>query len=268
MDQKFLETALKAVQRAPTLVEVAGASPLAAIPEGFKIISLAEHLLNPETLDQRVTVLTADAFLAYWNRFKSDNSVVFADERAATYTAILDYHTPKGDPGRCDHRAVYAAPKSKEWDIWAALDRKRSGQAEFAQFIEENYVDVFEPSHAQMIEVAMNIQVKKGLNFNQSTRLSDGQVQLTYNEEITGSAETKAGSIKVPDSFILHIPVFLGGPIYPIKAFLRYRIEGGRLAIGYDLHRPNKAIEAATSAITEVIVKGLAGAPLFLGAPA
>lgn len=268
MDQKTIETVLKAVQRVPERISVPGASPLVLVPDGFRVESLKAHLLQPETLQQRVTVLTAEAFLGYWNRFKRPESVVFADERSATYTAILDYHQPDGaTPGRCTHKSVYAAPKAPEWDTWAALDGKRIGQAEFAEFIEENYVDVHEPSHAEMIQVSMSLQVKKGLAFSQSTRLSDGQVQLTYNEEIIGTVQTTAGSIKVPDSFTLHLPVFLGGPRYSLKAHLRYRIAQGQLQIGFDLHRPHKVIEAATTEITKTITAGLAEAPVFLGAP-
>jgi uncharacterized protein YfdQ (DUF2303 family) len=268
MDKQAIEAILHAVRRPPERLNVEGASPLAVIPDGYKIQNLREFLIDPDVLKQRVDVLTADAFLAYWGKFKLPESVVFADERTATYTALFDYHESNGEPGRCLHRVVYAAPKAPEWLTWTALDRKRIGQAEFAEFIEENYVDVLEPSHAEMIQISMNLQVKKGLAFGQSTRLSDGQVQLTYNEEISGTVQTQAGSIKVPESFTLQLPVFLGGPRYPLKALLRYRISGGQLQIGFDLHRPQKVVESATTAVTEAIRKGLDAAPLFLGAPA
>lgn len=266
MDQQVIEAVVKAVQKSPETHFITGASPLMVVPEGFSIHSLKGHLLDPERLDQRVTVLTAEAFLGYWNRFSTDDSVVFADERSATYTAFLDYHTAVGKAGRCAHRAVYAAPKSKEWEIWAGANGKRVPQEQFAEFIEENYIDVSHPKHAEMIEVSRNLQVKKGISFSQTTRLSDGQTQLTYNEEIKGSVETRAGSMKVPDSFTLQIPVYLGGPKYQLEAHLRYRIEGGRLVIGYDLHRPHKVIETATTAVTASIVKGLEKSPVFLGA--
>lgn len=264
---EVLNRVIEAVQREPKLLDVAGTSPLAVVPQGYKIESLKGHLLAPETLSQSVTVLTAAAFMAYWERFNGEESVVFADERKAQYLAIFDYHHPDGTPARCSHRATYSAPKSREWEIWLGKNGSRMDQASFAEFIEENYVDVHHPSHAEMIEVSMNLQVKKGISFSQSTRLADGQVQLTYQEEIQGSTQTSAGSTKVPDHFILHLPVFLGGPVYEVKALLRYRIEGGKLAIGYDLHRPNKVIEAATTKITEEIVKGLGESPVFLGAP-
>lgn len=267
MDSEVIHAVVKAVQRPPERLIVAGASPLAVVPEGYSIVSLKPHLLEPETLDAKVTVLTGEAFLAYWKRFVLPESVVFADERSATYIAIFDYHEADGTGARCSHRATYAAPKAPEWTTWMGQNGKRMPQQEFAEFIEENYLDVHEPSHAEMIQVSMNLQVKKGISFKQSTRLSDGQVQLTYNEEVVGSVETAAGSINVPDSFTLHLPVFLGGPKFAVKALLRYRIEGGRMVIGFDLHRPHKVVESATTEITKAITAGLAGVPVFLGAP-
>lgn len=267
MDAEVISRIVQAVQHEPRVLTVLGASPLAVVPEGYKIESLKCHLLEPEVLSQRVTVLTAAAFLAYWERFRTEESVVFADERTAEYRALLDYHHPDGTPARLGHQALYKAPKSKEWETWAGMSGKKMDQQSFAEFIEENYVDVHDPSHADMIQISMNLQVKKGIAFSQSTRLSDGQVQLTYQEEITGRTETKAGSTTVPEHFTLHLPVFFGGAVFPVKAHLRYRVEGGKLVIGYDLHRPHKVVEAATTQITEQIVKGLTTSPVFLGAP-
>lgn len=267
MDSEAIEAIVDAVNKRPEVIVRDGHSEFAFVPEGFSVISLRDHLQSPERIRQRVTLLTADDFVSYWKRFKSDSSVIFGDERSATYSAIVDFHAPDGTPKWCGHLAVYACPKSKEWEIWLASNGKRMPQAAFAEFIEDNYPDIVKPSHAEMIQVSTNLSAKKSVTFSQATRLDNGQSQLMYQEEVKGSVEsTKGGTMKVPDGFTLKLPVFIGGPAYQLEARLRYRIDDGKLLIWYDLHRPHKVVEAATQAVTQSIRKGIGDDPMYLGA--
>lgn len=268
MDSDAVEAIVEAVTKRPEVVSHEGMGAFAFVPEGFQIQSLKSYLSEPERVCQHVTLLTADDFIGYWKRFKSDSSVVFGDERSATYKAIVDYHGADGSPMWCSHIATYACPKSKEWEVWTGSNGKRMTQAAFAEFIEDNYPDVVKPSHAEMIQVSTSLSAKKSVQFSQATRLDNGQSQLVYQEEIKGSVESKAGTMKVPDEFTLRLPVFLGGATYDLNARLRYRIDDGKLQIWYDLHRPHKVVEAATQAVTQTIRKGIGDEPMFLGAAA
>jgi uncharacterized protein YfdQ (DUF2303 family) len=266
MDSAAIEALVAAINKPPEVISPEGMSTLAFVPEGYALTSLKQHLLSPERVCQHVTLLTADDFLAYWKRFKSDSSVVFGDERNATYRAIVDFHAADGTPKWCSHMATYACPKSREWEVWNASNGKRMPQAAFAEFIEDNYPDIIKPSHAEMIQVSTNLSAKKSVQFSQATRLDNGQSQLVYQEEVKGSVETKGGTMKVPDGFTLKLAVFLGGPLYQLDARLRYRINDGKLEIWYDLHRPHKVVEAATQAVTQSIRKGIGEDPMYLGA--
>lgn len=266
MDQHAIAAIVNAIKPRPELEDLPGLQKFAIIPQGMSIQSLEDYELEPHRVEQKVTLLTADDFVRYWLRFKHDASVIFGDERSATYTAIIDYHGTDATPHWCSHTAIYACPNSPEWTIWSGSDGKKMSQAEFAEFIENNYPDITKPAHADMLQVSTNLQAKKSVDFSQSTRLDNGQSQLTYQEKVTGSVETKAGSMKVPDEFELVLPVFLGGPPYKVTARLRYRIGEGRLAIWYDLHRPQKVVQAATQKVTEAIRKGIGSDPMFLGA--
>jgi len=268
MDSEAVEALVSAIKKPVEILSPKGLATLAAVPEGYTLTSLKQYLLAPERVCQHVTLLTSDDFLAYWKRFKSESSVVFGDERNATYRAIVDFHAADGTPKWCSHMATYACPKSKEWEVWNASNGKRMPQAAFAEFIEDNYPDIIKPSHAEMIQVSTNLSAKKSVQFSQATRLDNGQSQLVYQEEVKGSVETKGGTMKVPDGFTLKLPVFLGGPVYQLEARLRYRIEDGKLQIWYDLHRPHKVVEAATQAVTATIRKGIGEDPMFLGAAA
>ena len=266
MDSSTIEAVVEALKQKPEIIAAEHLGPLAFLPAGVQVRSLSEHLLQPERVRQRVTLLTADDFIGYWQRFKSESSVIFGDERTATYTSIIDFHTADGTAKWCGHVAVYMCPRSKEWEIWAGANGKRMSQAQFAEFIEDNYPDIVKPSHAEMIQVSTSLQAKKSVQFSQATRLDNGQSQLMYQEEVKGTVESKGGSMKIPDGFSLRLPVFLGGPLYPLDARLRYRIDDGKLQIWYDLHRPHKVVEAATQAVTLAIRKGIGTDPMFLGA--
>lgn len=266
MDSEAIEAIVAAINKPPQIVAREDMSAFALVPDGYTLTSLKQQLLAPERVCQHVTLLTSDDFLAYWKRFKSNSSVVFGDERNATYRAIVDFHAADGTPKWCSHVATYACPKSKEWEVWNASNGKRMPQAAFAEFIEDNYPDIVKPSHAEMIQVSTNLSAKKSVQFSQATRLDNGQSQLVYQEEVKGSVETKGGTMKVPDGFTLKLPVFLGGTAYQLEARLRYRIDDGKLQIWYDLHRPHKVVEAATQAVTQTIRKGIGEDPMFLGA--
>lgn len=269
MDSDAVKAIIEAVNRQPHVVSPTGMGAFAFLPSGYTVQPLKQYLSHPERVAVHVTLLTAEDFIAYWGRFKSESSVVFGDERNATYRAIVDFHAANGTPKWCDHVATYACPKSKEWEVWTAANGKRMAQAAFAEFIEDNYPDVVKPSHAEMIQVSTNLSAKKSVQFSQATRLDNGQSQLVYQEDVRGSVEsTKGGTMKVPDSFSLKLPVFLGGPSYQLEARLRYRIDDGKLQIWYDLHRPHKVVEVATQAVTQSIRKGIGEDPMFLGATA
>lgn len=268
MDQHAINAIVNAIKPGPSVKEVAGLQKFALIPQGMSVQSLEQFELKPHHVEQKVTLLTATDFVAYWLRFKHDASVIFGDERNATYTAIIDYHAADATPHWCSHVATYACPHSPEWTIWSGNDGKKMTQAEFAQFIEDNYPDITKPAHADMLQVSSNLHAKKSVEFAQSTRLDNGQVQLTYQEKVNGTVEARGGSMKVPDEFELALPVFLGGPAYKVTARLRYRIGQGALTMWYDLHRPQKVVQAATQKVTEAIRKGIGTDPMFLGAAA
>jgi hypothetical protein len=46
-----------------------------------------------------------------------------------------------------------------------------------------------------------------------------------------------SGKIEIPEQFTIAIPVYVGTARVPLTARLRYRINGGKLVIWYDLLR-------------------------------
>lgn len=251
-----------AVRAASPVVLEEGAVPYALIPEGHEIADLERLLPAPRTTRRTVILDDVVSFIRYISMFKTDATQVFADQSnpiAPGFVAVIDFDT-REQPARGDHKAQYRCPLSKEWLAWTAANKAAKKQADFLQFIEDNLPDIVQnevdgkkagPTAADMLEVSRSIQARKNLEFKSATRLQDGTVQFTYNEDINGTA--RGGQMAIPEEFYIGIPVFDGGDRYLIKARLRYRITDGHLAMWYDLWRHDRALDEAFQALIDKI---------------
>ncbi|WLG26038.1 YfdQ family protein [Pseudomonas lurida] len=268
--QQALQHLVTLAQSLGKPIEVPGIpAPLALVPNGVSIESL-EHLLPaPSRIKQKITVLDAESFISYVNRFSTQATAVFCNgPEGRTFTAVIDYHDP-ATPAWRDHVATYRCPTTIEWGNWKEKDRKRMDQATFAEFIEDNVKDITHhpehentPSAADMLEIGRTLEAKKNITFRQGTRLDNGQVQLTYNEEIDGRAG-EAGQLRIPEEFYIALKPFLGGDTFCVPARFRYRIQEGRLVMWYELVRADKVLEEAYNAVRAKIEGDITDVPLY-----
>jgi uncharacterized protein YfdQ (DUF2303 family) len=240
------------------------------LPNDWSVHDISKHLPPPDRIRQNVTALTLQAFIDYVTTFVTEHSVVFADESQAQYEAVLDYH-PATDVeaytrrGTSEHVAKYACPKSDQWVLWTASNGKQFSQVDFARFLEDNLVDVAKPPAADLLQIVLQLQVKKAVEFTSDLRLDNGQTQLSYEEKIRGTSETKRGNMQIPDGFTINISVFVDGPRYPVNARLRYRLEEAKLRMWYELERSNDVFRAAVKAVSDGIRKELPDVAFFAG---
>lgn len=261
MDMEAIIRAGQQIGDPKTLGE--GSVPFAVVPNDC-IVKGLEHLLPlPRRAKAAVAAHTAATFDAYFNRFKTPASVIFADRDAFALVGVLDYHAPDQAAFR-EHHVTYTAPKSKEWTTWRGASGKKMPQADFAQFIEDNVIDIHSPPGADVLEVARGLQAKKSVDFVSAIRLSDGSQQFSYSETIDGS--TAKGSLKVPEEFTLGIPVFFGGDAYDVRARLRYRIAESKLHLWFDLYRPEYIEQDAFNRVVEAS-QVATETPIWMGKP-
>ncbi len=250
-DQTLLRLAERAQYASFPTVEDDRVAGIPYVIVDGKVVDL-EHLLpRPARIRERVALHTCKSFVAYLAEHGGDmNSVVFFDESAGLFVAILDYHD--GDPKWCQHRAEYRLPRTQEWGTWIGQNRKAMSQADFAEFIESNMPDIVEPEGATLLEMVKKLQAKKTVQFESGVRLDNGQVEFIYVEDIRGTV-TK-GKVDIPAEFKIGIPPFRGEAPFGITARLRYRIgDDKRLVLWYDLVRPHKVIETVSAEIAERI---------------
>lgn len=216
--------------------------PFVVIPEGAEVHFLEpDHQISePHRKTGTVKLRDAKSFMSYVMQEKSADTRIFATLDPAKFQAVFNDHGEY--PNFKDYRAEFVCNTSREWKTWSEKDRKSMSQLSFAELLEDNLPDIILPSGADMLEVALNFEATKTANFRSVQKLRDGSVNFAWVDETAGK---DGGTVKVPESFTLRLPVFENGTPYEITARLKYRVSDGKLAIWYELVRPHKVIEAA-----------------------
>lgn len=249
-------------------------------PRGGKFVVVGEGqsvaVLEPlvpilHHVKQRVALTDAASFAAYLNTFKSAHTRIFADVRKPLILGVIDYHQPApggkdvtNKPDYCEHAAAFEPRWSEQWARWRKIDGQAMSQATFAEFLEENYMDVMEPAPADMLDVVTTLEAKKNVSFVSGIRLQTGANQLTYSEEI----ETKGkGTLSIPPEFKIGLPVFYNGTVYQVRVLLRYRITEGKLTFTAKLNRRDFVEQTAFNEVVKEI-GSKTGIEPFMGASA
>ncbi|MCO1574998.1 YfdQ family protein [Crossiella sp. SN42] len=233
--------------------------------ERVVVTDLENHLTEPVAPRGQALLREHKHFAAYVNRLaKPASTTLWAERTAATVTAILDDHVSHVTAGWREHRVVLDLVHDLDWKTWQKYDGKLLSQHELADLLESLAHTVVSPDAATMIEVATSFRAKRNVSFDSAVRLDSGDTQLTYAEETTATAGRK-GNIEVPSQFLLRLPVFEGSEPADLLARLRYRIDGGRLYIGYALHRPDVVVTAAFERVLAEIHKDCPDLPMLMG---
>jgi uncharacterized protein YfdQ (DUF2303 family) len=228
------------------------------VPDEFTHHDVTEpnkvDFIRPEFIKQSVNIQTADSLVEYVNRFKSEDTVLFADIATDTIVAQIDYHEPHGEfAGYVSHRASLTLSRSIEWQEWTRISGRLMEQLEFARFIEENAADIRAPAGADLLESIRDLQAHRKVNFMKAVRTSSENETFEYSEETT--AKTKQGGIEIPTKFQLGIPVYFGEGDNELFAFLRWKLGDGSLTLGIQLHRPEHVRQAVFQGIVTQIAQ-------------
>jgi uncharacterized protein YfdQ (DUF2303 family) len=260
---------------APTEVQNAAGISVPYIIVGGKVTPLPdlkfnEHAKNPERIKANVTVLDPESFINYYALFSDLHSRVFADEAHRSVLAILDYHeegtaASEESPRWGSHRITLALRHSEEWQTWINGNNKQMTQQQFAEFLEQNSVDITDPAGGTLREIAEDLETTVDVDFASAQRQAGGRVAFKYTET-TKTTVSGGQVITVPDNFSLGIPVFVGGPRVGMGAFLRYRIKEQKLVFFYTLMRPEEVVRAAFAGARQAIADGI-GSTIINGTP-
>lgn len=272
-------------------IEVGGVS-VAVLPPGKHLVSLKalrdEYATAPDRIAGIATLQDEASFVAHVNRFKDGSTALFCEPSFAkpSFSAVFDYHQVGGDftryPAFCAHRATWPVKLSKEWEAWSSQAGQWMSHAAFAEFLEQHAPDVYwgdERSEytklliqtlelklattAQLVALSRNLAVNVETTVRSAQTLSSGEIALTYNE---AHKDGEGQPIKVPNAFLIAIPVIYRGPTYQILARLRYRVTGGKILWSFELHRSDIVFDAAFDEL-QARIADATSRPVFRGSP-
>lgn len=264
---RALEAVIAAARTANPRIEGIPGTYHLLVPTGFTVKDVKDPDHLPDHVRTAIEFDDAESLIRYAKRFGDARTIILGDYDAGTITARIDFHhmTPGTDtwdyaqPDHDRHRATLRLRPSEEFKRWDEAEGKFMSQAAFAQFLEENAVDVSDPEPAILIEISRDLEGVQGVTFKSSTRLENGDRSFVY------ETETKTrGDLKVPREFSLDIPLWAGEPRRVIRCALRWRIEGGELKLGYEWRRVEYARQGRFTELAHEVAEAT-GFPVMFG---
>lgn len=259
-----------ALAKAEDRVLFIDAIPIAIVPEGYQVevleraLALSDERSEHPRRRRGVSTLTElDAFLAHALLFKTSDSVVFADNAALKLTAVYDYHA-HDRPAWCQHRGVYACPKSPAWVRWMARHEKALTQDQLGDILEEDLEDLVSqdgfPKPIELLEMARNLRLHTTGKFERKVDPTSGSFALVCKQE------TESTSTPIPRAFLLGIPVFDGGDHYRVEVRIKLKMVEGTPRFSLTMHRYTE-IERDAFGVVRQVVHDKTGLPVLAGAP-
>lgn len=222
------------------------------LPNGFtrqQITPVNEVLPKPAFIDQAVNIDQAQSLIDYVNRFKTADTVVFADLEEMEIAAIIDYHkASSAAPGLVEHAAVLKVTHSSEWDTWSKISGRMYEQKAFARMIDVNSDDITQPAAADLLEKVLDLEMA-------TTVMVARKLESSGSSRGSGSvAKTTTGTV-LPPFFVLSIPVFTGEPKVDIRAMTLDNQDGntGKISLGLELVRTRLIMETELARIARNI---------------
>jgi len=219
------------------LIEAKNGRQLMLHQPGLSIVDITSqhglHTCKPEYIKQRVSLQKVDSLVEYLNRYKNNETTVFADISSNRLVGVIDYHGTEAN--FLAHVAHTQLRVSEEWALWTKNSGQMMRQLDFARFVEENAADISHPAAGEILDAVRDLQSARKKSFTGSVRTSSDNENFSFASETDARG---AGGIELPTKFTLYIPVYFGEQPVQVKAFLRSNVEeSGALSLGLVLSR-------------------------------
>lgn len=241
-----------------------------------------KHREQPRRPRGTTTHHTLDSLVAHALRHRRPASAAYCDLLADEPRLVVVYNDdPAAEAGPAggwrDHRAVYAFPLSDAWKRWTDAADRWLDVPTFARLLEDGLADVRGvgpdadvprvqgvryASPAELLTLAEGLEVRVEQRVADRRTLDNGTAQLVFEEVHRGE---RGEPLRVPNGFLLGVPVFVGGPAYALPVRLRYRVANGAVTWLLTLHDADAARREAVSEAAQRF-ETQAGVALFFGA--
>lgn len=200
----------------------------------FKDVTLPHDMPvpKPKFITAAPQLQSTAALIDYVSRFKTENTVIFADKDDECIRAVIDYHAAESkDAGIGKHTAVLDLMLSDEFQTWLGIDGAWMPQKGFARFIELNAEDIATPKGADLLEMVLDLEKTKTVSVARKLRAAGS-------DDGSSGFQSDAGGTVLPAAFKLSMPLFYGeSNKVEITAYTKDRLDDAKIEIGFDLNR-------------------------------
>lgn len=228
---------------------------------------------GPDRREGTAILQALASLISHANRFKSDNSAVWADAKNRTLVAVLDYHKAGAESaaswGR--HRGVYPCPLSEAWEKWGGGKALKLDQDDFAALLDSRDRELVggklpsgagAPDPSFLISLASKLEVFANATAKRERDQNTGRLRISYVEE-----KGVSGDIIPPPSFLVNIPVFEDSAPQPLEVRLRVTVdEKGQATFTVQIHAAGDVLRAAFGELCNEVARQTA-LPIFIGNP-
>lgn len=246
-----------------------------AVHEGIALAT-ENRLKFADGPDRREGVANHQAlksFIDHANRFKAENSTVWANLQERRIVSVLDYHdtgaASKAKWGR--HRGVYPCPLSEAWQAWGGKEGLELSQDDFAELLDSRDRELAEgtfedgkksPPPSFLVSLANNLETFSSSKAKKERDAQTGRLMLSYAAE-SGVAP---GSVTPPPAFLITIPVFEDDDARILEVRLRVTVEDGEPTFHVRIHAAGDVLRKTFTEICGFVAQETT-LPIFLGTP-
>lgn len=241
------------------------------VPDGARLetVDLHEKLKRYANAPARAAgthqAATVQAFINITTRHKSElHTTIWVHPVTGVIVAVLNDHGDDQAAGWGDHRVELKLTATDEWKRWTALDGQFLDQQKFAEHIQDGLTEIHSPPAADLLEVVQTMQGSTNASWANGVNLTNGAVTMKYVENVDATAGS-GGNLTVPTDFKLVMAPFIGEDVVEIDAKLRWRLNGGKLSLGYKLDNPGRVVREVLERISTRLSEHFDN--VYLGSP-
>ena len=253
---ELLAAGRKSVTNAEKLIDIEG-QPHLILAHEVGMHNMSHLMESPPFLKAHIIFHDRDGFTDYLESFSSPSSIGFVGELGAV-TVVIDYHNNLR-PAWGDHVVELSIPYSQAWCAWKNIFGKSLSQIGFYEFLETRIDDIITPdANEHFADEFLNgiedFSEVRQVTVKSKQKLSDGSVQLVYNEQQT----EQVGQVKIPTEFNIGVAIFEEEEPFAINCKLRYRTKEGSVIFKVDCPRFEEYKLAAVNGLITALKKDVA----------
>lgn len=194
-----------------------------------KIELPALNPIAPDHVRQAETVVEPDSFRDYITQFKSATAICKASLSKNQIECVLDYHGRAREGERedalrqpCSHVITLLCPFDGDYAKWRKMFGVPATQGALGDFLEDMMHTIKQPDGADILEAINDLRLDRSIKLKSKRDTRTGAVAFEYSDE------EGAGEMALPDTIVLQVPIFQGGPVTELPVKLRYRPANGK----------------------------------------